>query len=313
VAAQDAKITRLTAGRFTVMAGDADLPLARTLLDSAAARDTFPGLPRPRDAVLIAIAGGARQFREWAGAGAPEWGAAVAIPGERRIVMQGSRAGSDAGEPVSVLRHELAHLALHETMGDLPPRWFDEGYASWCAREWARDEVLAASVGLVLGGVPALDSLDDGFTGGAVRAGTAYALSYRAVADLAQLDSVRGLSLFLERWRATGSMDRAMREAYGLTKSSFEQSWRARTMRRYGALAILANLTALTALLGVVLIPLYAARRRRDRRRLDAMRAAEEAVERAARRSAIEALLATAGPDRAPPPDDEPPPSTNGP
>jgi type II secretory pathway component PulM len=108
-------------------------------------------------------------------------------------------------------------------------------------------------------------------------------------------------------------MDRAMREAYGLTKSSFEQSWRARTMRRYGALAILANLTALTELLGVVLIPLYAARRRRDRRRLDAMRAAEEAVERAARRSAIEALLATAGPDRAPPPDDEPPPSTNGP
>jgi hypothetical protein len=43
------------------------------------------------------------------------------------------------------------------------------------------------------------------------------------------------------------------------------------------------------------------------------MRAAEEAVERAARRSAIEALLATAGPDRAPPPDDEPPPNTNGP
>ncbi len=217
-------------------------------------------------------------------------------------MMQGSRAGSDAGEPVSVLRHELAHLALHETMGDLPPRWFDEGYASWCAREWARDEVLAASVALVLGGVPALDSLDEGFSGGAVRAGTAYALSYRAVADLAQLDSVRGLSLFLERWRATGSMDRAMREAYGLTKASFEQSWRARTMRRYGALAILANLTALTAILGVVLIPLYAARRRRDRRRLDAMRAAEEAAERAARRSAIEALLASAGPDRAPPP-----------
>jgi hypothetical protein len=301
--AQEGKTTRLTAGRFTIMAGDADLPLARTLLDSAQARDTFPGLPRPRDAVLIAIAPGMRQFHEWAGAGAPEWGAAIAIPSERRIVMQGSHAGSDAGEPVSVLRHELAHLALFETMGDLPPRWFDEGYASYCAREWARDEVLAASVGLVIAGVPPLDSLDEGFTGGAVRAGTAYALAYRAVADLAQIDTVRGLSLFLERWRVTGSMDKAMREAYGLTAAAFEKDWRARTMRRYGALALLANITALAAILGLVLIPLYAARRRRDRRRLDAMRAQEEATERAARQSAIEALLASAVPPPPPPGD----------
>ena len=56
-------------------------PLARALLDSArCARDTFPGLPRPRDAVLIAIAPDARRFREWAGPGAPEWGAAIAFP-----------------------------------------------------------------------------------------------------------------------------------------------------------------------------------------------------------------------------------------
>ena len=251
----------------------------------------------------IAVAPDARRFREWAGRGAPEWGAAIAVPAERRIVMQGSWAGSDAGDPVPVLRHELAHLALHEAMGDLPPRWFDEGYASWCAREWMRDEVLAASVGLVLGGVPPLDSLDRGFQGGAVRAGTAYALSYRAVADLAALDSVRGLTLFFERWRATGSMDRAMREAFGLTQAGFESAWRGRTMRRYGALALLANLTALFGILGLLLLPLSVSRRRRDRRRLDAMRAAEAAAERAARASAIAALMALAGNDSDPPPD----------
>jgi hypothetical protein len=296
------EITRLSGGRFTVGAAAPDLPLARTLLAQALARDTFPGLPRPRDPVAIMIAPDARRFREWTGPGAPEWGAAIAIPAERRIVMQGSSAGSDAGDPVNVLRHELAHLALYETMGDLPPRWFDEGYASWCAREWARDEALAASVGLVIGGVPPLDSLDEGFAGGAVRAGTAYALSYRAVADLAALDSVRGLALFLERWRATGSMDRAMRDAFGLTRASFEESWRRRTLRRYGALAVLANATVLFALLGLFLIPVYAARRRRDRRRLEAMRAAEAAVERKARESAIAMLLASAPGEPPPPP-----------
>jgi len=285
-------MVRLAAGRFTVQAAAADLPLARTVLDSAQAHDSFPGLPRPRDAVAVAIAPDRRRFRAWSGREAPEWGAAVALPGERRIVMQGGWAGSDAGDPVPVLRHELAHLALHETMGDLPPRWFDEGYASYCAREWARDEVLAASIGLVIGGVPALDSLDDGFTGGAVRAGTAYALSYRAVADLAALDTARGLAVFFARWRATGSMDRAVREAYGLTLDGFERTWRRSTMRRYGTLAVFANLTVLFSVIGVALIPLYVSRRRRDRRRLEAMRAAEEASERAARTSALALLLA---------------------
>ena len=41
----------------------------------------------------------------------------------------------------------------------------------------------------------------------------------------------------------------------------------------------------------VLVFPLYVARRQRDRRRLAAMVAADEAAERAARASAIEALL----------------------
>lgn len=259
--------------------------------------------------VLIAVAPDKRRFREWTGPGAPEWGAAIAVPGEHRIVMQGSGAGSDAGDPVRVLRHELAHLALHEMLGDLPPRWFDEGYASYAAGEWGRGEVLATSVGLVLHGVPSLDSLDAGFYGGAERADAAYALAYRAVADLAGLDPQRGLTLFFRYWKSTGSMERALRLAYGMSGAAFEEYWRARTMRRYGALALLANLSLAFGLCGLIIVPLYVARRRRDRRRLERMRAAEAAADRAARASAIEALLASvppAAPPAAPPPDDAP-------
>jgi hypothetical protein len=274
---------RLDNGRFTIVAYPSDLPLARSLLAEAARHDTFPGLPRPRTRALIAIAPDARRFREWTGAGAPDWGAAIAIPEEHRIVMQGSSAGSDAGDPRIVLRHELAHLALHEYLGALPPRWFDEGYAGFAAGEWSRDEVLAANLGLVLHGIPAsLDSLEDGFHGGASRASGAYALAYRAVSDLAALDPQRGLSLFFSYWKETGSMDRAMRRAYGLTQQAFEAEWRSRTMHRYGVLAIVANLTLLFALLAFLLLPLYLMRRQRDRRRIEAMRAAEAASDRAA-------------------------------
>jgi hypothetical protein len=273
---------RLDRGRFTIVAFPSDLPLARSLLDEAARCDTFPGLPRPRARALIAIAPDARRFRDWTGSGAPDWGAAIAIPDQQRIVMQGRSAGSDAGDPRVVLRHELAHLALHEALGSLPPRWFDEGYAGYAAGEWSRDDVLSANVGLVLYGIPAsLDSLEDRFHGGASRASGAYALAYRAVSDLAALDPQRGLSLFFSYWKTTGSMDQAMRKAFGLTKSGFESEWRSRTMRRYGMLALAANLSLLFALLAFLLLPLTYLRRRRDRLRMEKLRAAEAASEAA--------------------------------
>lgn len=285
------------------MAYPHDATLAHSVLARAVATDTFPGLPRPTEHVLIAIAPDHRRFREWSGSGAPEWGAAVAIPDERRIVMQGSTASSRAGDPMQVLRHELAHLALHEYMDGLPPRWFDEGYASVAAGEWDRDAVLTTSVGLVFHGVPSLDSLDAEFEGGESEAGAAYALSYRAVEELASLDKERGLTLFFQYWRQTLSMDVAIRRAYGLTEAAFEQQWRDHTMRRYGALAVMANMSLALGLLGIIIVPLYVIRKRRDQRRMDELREADAAADRRAQADALTALLAAGHPQ---PPNDAP-------
>lgn len=278
-------------GRFTVAAAAHDETLARSLLSSAIAHDTFPWLPRPQNPVLIIVAPDRRAFRELVGPHAPEYGAAIAIPAEQRIVMQGSRAGGDAGNPFEVLRHELAHLALHEHMGDLPPRWFDEGYASVAAGEWSRDDVLATSLALVLRRQPSLDSLNAAFGGGASRASAAYALAHRAVVELAALDPARGLTLFFEYWRQEGAMDPAIRRAFGLTQAGFEERWHQRTRRRYGGLALFADLTVGALLLVVVVLPFYVSRRRRDRARLAAMAKAEADEEQRERERAIDALL----------------------
>ena len=282
---------RLDAGRFVLVHYAPDARLAHSLAAAALASDSFPGLPRPRERVLIAIAPDARTFRRWVGPTAPEWGAAIAFPESRRIVIHGRDAGARAGDPIATVRHELAHLALHEALGTLPPRWFDEGYASYSAGEWGRDELLATSVALVLRAVPGIDSLDDYFGGGAQRADEGYALAHRAVAELASLDERRGLSLFFVYWKESGSMDRAVRQAYGLTLTDFDQRWRERTRRRYGGLALTADFALLGLVGGVTLLPLWLARRRRDRRRLDAMRAADDAADRAMRESALAALL----------------------
>jgi hypothetical protein len=282
---------RIDSGRFTAVAFPNDVSLARHLMASAMRSDTFPGLPRPQAHVLLAVAPDGRRFREWVGPGAPEWGAAIAFPASQRIVMQGRSAGSDAGDPIRVFRHELAHLALHETLGDLPPRWFDEGYAGVAAGEWGRDESLATNVALLIGGMPTLDSLEAGFEGGSRAAEQSYALSYRAVSDLASLDRERGLTLFFRYWKESGRFDVAVRSAYGVTADAFEQLWRTRTRRRYGALAFVANLSLASGVFSLIFLPLWISRRRRDRRRLEALRAADEVAEREERESVMTTLL----------------------
>jgi hypothetical protein len=282
---------RIAAGRFTFVAMPSDLGLARNLLAEALARDSFPGLPRPVLHTTIVIAPDERTLRTWIGGGLPEWGIAVAFPEERRIVMQGRGATSRAGDPRVTLRHELAHLALHEVMGSLPPRWFDEGYASFAAGEWGRDEVLSSSIVLALRGVPRFPGLDTLISGGTTRAEQGYALAHRAVADLAALDPRGGLTLLFFYWRNTRSLDGAVRQAYGVTLDGFEESWRQTTRRRYGALALFADLGFASLVLFFVVGPFFLARRRRDRARLAALVAADALAERRERESALSALL----------------------
>lgn len=283
---------RTTAGRFTVESDSADLTLARSLLAEAVRTDTFPGLPRPTEPTTIVIARNGAHFRRLIGPSVPEWGSAVAFPAANRIIMQGRRAGSRAGDPLEVLRHELAHLAVHESVGDLAPRWFDEGYASYAASEWSREDALRANLALAIRGAPTFAELERWFVGGATRAEAAYALGYRAVAELAALDSERGLSVFFSEWQRTRRLDAAIRNAYGMTLDGFEAHWRKRTRRRYGGLAMLADVTLASLLVFLLVFPLYVARRRRDRRRMAALVAADAAAEQAARESALRAFLA---------------------
>ena len=300
VAPDDPAAVRLDSGRFTVVAYPSDLTLARALLDEALRRDTFPGLPRPQARVLLAVAPDQRRFREWIGPHAPEWGAAVAFPGLQRIVMRGQWDGGRGGPPATVLRHELAHLALHEAIGDLPPRWFDEGYASFAAGEWGRDELLATNAALVFRRMPALDTLDGWFLRGEREAQGAYALSYRAVAELAALDPERGLTLFFGYWRESGRLDAAVRRAYGLTLPAFEERWQQRTRRRFAVLALVGDFAVGMLLCLVLVLPFYMLRRRRDRERMAALRAADAAQAAAAERILAE-LLGHSGDEGGPP------------
>lgn len=76
-----------------------------------------------------------------------------------------------------------------------------------------------------------------------------------------------------------------------MTGEAFEKHWQSQTRRRYGALALVTNVSAVVGLLSLALVPLVVQRRKRDRARLEAMRAADAAQEAALRESSLQALL----------------------
>jgi hypothetical protein len=251
--------------------------LAERVLVFLGEQPPLPGLPRdfPRD-VSVYLAPDQESFRELVGGRVPEWSAGVAIPALGRMVIPLYASGSAlAGERARVLRHEWAHLALHQYLADLRiPRWFDEGYAQWAAG-WDAAEGWRLRLLLAAGRAPPLDSLTLEWPRDAASAQVAYLLSTTAVQYLIESSGERGLALLLERWRAGGDFEAALRTTYGVAPSVFELHWREFVKRRYGWLVLLSNTLIIWLALGLLVILLGRLRWRRNRERLARLRARE--------------------------------------
>jgi hypothetical protein len=237
----------------------------------------LPALPPdyPRG-VSVYLAPDEASFRELVGGRTPEWSAGVAIPALDRVVIALYQTGSAlSGERSRVLRHEWAHLALHQYLAELRiPRWFDEGYAEW-AGGWDAAEGWRLRVLMATGRAPPLDSLTLDWPRDAASAQVAYLLSATAVQYLVEASGERGLTLLLERWREGGIFEEALRTTYGVVPSVFEEHWRAFVKRRYGWLLLVSNTLVLWLGLGLLMVLLARRRRRRDRERLARLRARE--------------------------------------
>lgn len=207
--------------------------------------------------------------------GAPDWSGAIAFPQGDRIVLPtyAPRAG---GVPLmTVLRHELAHVALSAYLGGDVPRWFHEGYAQLASSSWGADQAWTLRLAILLGQVPALDSLGLEFGRQRIAADKGYLLSYTAVDYMQRLGGASGFAQLLRRWRELGGLDPALRRTYGITLGQFERMWRRDLRQRYGWLLLLTQTLVFWSVLTIMLIVLGYWKRKRDRRKLLAL---EEAV-----------------------------------
>jgi hypothetical protein len=253
-------------GRVTAVAWPDQMPLAVALAQEADRQSEWPGLgARGLDSVRLVVVRDGRVLDSLTGGRAPEWGAAIAIPETRTIAIR-----ADGTELSRILRHELAHLALHQAVRVPIPLWFDEGYASWAAGEWERLGVLDLNLAVARGAVPDLIGLDNALRGGQTTAEAAYALATSAVVELARRNPTGTLGPLLERLGQGVSFDRAVLATTGLTLDRFDEAWHEGLRRRYGLVTwLLAGGGWL--LVAAIVLGLVHFRRRSDRDRRAAL------------------------------------------
>lgn len=256
--------------------------MARRTLRAARVPLLLPGLPggRLRVAGEIVLAPDPAAFDSLTSGLSPAWSAGVAIPSRRLIILPAYHSRRTVwDDPAVTLRHELAHLALHDYLGDAVPRWFDEGYATWVSGGLDESAGWQIRFAFLLGRAPPLDSLTLAWPRGEGQARLAYLLSASAVRHLATRSGDPAFRALMLAWDRLGSLDAAMRATYGMTLGQFEKEWRALVKRRYGWLLAVSQVGAFWVAVTLLVLLLGASRRRRDRARLAQMEAQEEGAE----------------------------------
>lgn len=110
--------------------------------------------------------------------GWPEnWIAGLALLDQDRVVVQVN--GPGALQTSEVVRHELAHIALHALSGDaMLPRWYHEGVAMYLAGEATYERLKEQAGAAAFGELDSLGQLNHGFNNdNQVAAERAYAVS----------------------------------------------------------------------------------------------------------------------------------------
>jgi hypothetical protein len=268
----------LTGLRGTIHFAPGDSLVADRVLDLLDLQRPLPGLPDTLPTGVIAVlAHTPEAFDELTGGVVPEWRAGVAIPSQNMLVIptgEGPRVLD--GEGRRTLRHEWAHLGLHGYLGDLrAPRWFDEGYAQWASGGFDATEAWRLRVLLAMGRAPPMDSLELRWPAGREQARTAYLLAASAVTYLLEPSGERGLAIFLDRWRAERSFDRALRLTFGVTPGQFEEDWKRHVRERYGWLLLMSHSGVFWMLMALVLLFMVRVRQTRNREKMARMRASE--------------------------------------
>jgi hypothetical protein len=222
------------------------------------------------DSLNVHIVASERKFDSLAGNSVPDWGAAVAMPLRRQIVIKSPLILSGDKSLGELVAHEFSHVALAQAVRfQKVPRWMDEGMAQYVSAEWGWGDNLATSWAVVIGSVIPLGDIErlNRFKGSRVR--VAYSESYLAFKYFVDNYGHSSLRILLENIRAGRSNDYAFAAAIGIDHAAFDREFSIYLTGRYNLITLIFNSNLIWILLALVIVVGFIITRVKRKKRLE--------------------------------------------
>jgi hypothetical protein len=197
----------------------------------------------------------------------PTYASGVAYPSLHLVLLSlTAPVGAEATDLGEVFRHELAHIALEDSVrGHHVPQWFNEGFAlnesgeKWFVRlQTLWNATLSRSV------IP-LSDLDRSFPAQDYEVSIAYAESGDVVRFLLRDGDRLRFWTLVERVQGGQPFDAALADAYGTDLHKLEYQWREDIAKRYTFWPVLASSSLLWVAACGILVLAYVRKKRRNR------------------------------------------------
>jgi hypothetical protein len=236
------------------------------------------GLESPPARVHAWIARTRDQFRTIQPREPPQWAAGTAYPERNLLFVALDTHGQKT--PRQVFVHELAHVVLHWSYGEVePPRWLEEGLAQVVAGEFdLQTQAILSRAALGSGLIP-LSSLTTSWPSEPGRARIAYAESRDLVLFLRARHGDAVLGEIVQQMAAGTSAHAAIEASTGERMEELESAWSSRLRRRYAWLPVLGGSGTFWSIAAVLMLLGWARRLGQKKRRLAEMGAQEEALD----------------------------------
>jgi hypothetical protein len=211
--------------------------------------------PIPDDSLHIYIVGTQHRFDSLSGSALPDWGAGVAMPWKRRIVIKSPRIMRGEKSLGELVAHETAHIFLSRRVGRYEvPRWMNEGLAMYFSAEWGWQDNLSLSLAAVLGQLISLPEIENLNRYSGRKAQLAYSQSYVAFTYFLDRYGQSGLRIFLDAIASGKDVQYAFVAATGADEKAFEAEFAEYVHHRYNFLTLMLDSNLLWVLLALILV-----------------------------------------------------------
>lgn len=195
----------------------------------------------------------------------PKYASGVAYPDLGLVLITlDPRHPNERHDIVETFKHELAHIALHESVkGHDVPRWFNEGFAVYVSGEGSLPRLQTLWTASLARNIIPFDRLERSFPNDAILASIAYAQAADIVRYLVRTQEQYRFDGLVSRIARGMTFDQALVASYGIDRWTLESEWREDIARRYTFWPVLTGSTVLW--MGIVGLFFFAYRRRKAR------------------------------------------------